>query len=349
MVEGPALERLHSQQRHGKGTRFSSHRITRLHVVMSCSLSLSQSINTTIRYQNAHNLRLNLQGIGPMTFYFKFTYPPIFDMECEKCLQMRYAVVHILSFLEAYCLSCESLNFRSYSRRHNIHLHRSIFKSNFRQVTEYLDALLVQKVSSADALYLAFSTIILTELSMSYLYSSQLAFALSDVRRCTLWGLLSAPCPPGACCRYGASGARCRSNASGARYPFCARARYPFCVRCASSSLDIAGCASGASIAGRPSDVLGARSPSCMPCPSCPSDTSRRQRVRCALPVLCAQRLCNPARPSRTVPIRTLSMSHTGVLTVPACALRLLRPAHPASPPALSPCGNRELTRRRSL
>jgi hypothetical protein len=161
-----------------------------------------------------------------------------------------------------------------------------------------------------------------------------------DVARC--WsGLLSAPCPPGARCRSGASGARCRSNASSARCPFSAR--------CASSVLDIAGSASGASFAGRPSDVLGARSPSCMPCPSCPSDTSRRQRVWCALPVLCVQRLCTPTRPSRTVPIRSLSMSYTGVLTVPACALRMLRPAHPACPPTLSPCGNRALTRRRSL
>jgi hypothetical protein len=60
----------------------------------------------------------------------------IFDMECEKCLQMRFAVVHILSFLTAYCLSSESLNCTSYGRRHDIHLHRSIFKSNFRQVAE---------------------------------------------------------------------------------------------------------------------------------------------------------------------------------------------------------------------
>jgi hypothetical protein len=138
--------------------------------------------------RRTHILRLNLHGIGPMTFYFQIHLPAyIFDMECEKCLQMRYAVVHILSFLTAYYLSSESLNCRSYSRRHKIHLHRSIFKIISDRSLKYLDALLVQNVSSADALYFALSTNILTELSILYLYSSQLAFALSDVRRCTLW------------------------------------------------------------------------------------------------------------------------------------------------------------------
>jgi hypothetical protein len=82
-------------------------------------------------------LRLNLQGIGPMTFYFQiYLHVYNFDKQSAKCPQMRYVVADKLNFTTVHRLSSESLNYRGYSRQCNVHSNRSIFKINCRLGTE---------------------------------------------------------------------------------------------------------------------------------------------------------------------------------------------------------------------